>query len=361
MSDSGARFEHINFATFHRDDIRHETFRNGFDAPHYDTFSRTWMVLDPWMCIELLNAPGLRAVNVPFHGLESRFALDLAPLRDIDAQVPLYKEGEEHARVRRRFTERLVERRGLLRSWIENESASFLVPLVRAGEVEVVSDILRPMIRSFLTVLTGIDIKNGPPTDLMSLFFDGSLSLKRRLMVFDQVVSLRNYVKSQVRESVPREDIDMMVVLTMFGQQPLQHTYGESLKRMVEENPGLEWREMLFPHSPPQTGVPFFERVATEPVNFRGIEISSGERIRFFTQGFGYFDELTDLHRFFGAGAHACIGRPISVELWRRIVSVLSTSAIVPQLQEYQVDTDNYLFTGPKILRLRLNAGERAK
>ena len=351
----------LNFATFHRDEVRHETYRAGVTAPYYDTYSRTWMVLDPWQYVELLEAPGLRAVSVSFDGLSKRFDLDLSGLRQIDAHVPLYKEGEEHTQARRRFTERLVERRAALRAWIENEVEAFLAPMGRPGEVDVTDDVLRPMIRSFLSVLTGVDLENGPPIDLTSLVFDGSVSLKRRLSVFDQLLTLRKYVEGEVGGSLKSEDIDLMVVFTMFGKDPLQYTFGESLKWMLDQHPTMAWRDMTFPDSPPQTGVPFLERIATEPVSFRGITIAAGDRIRFFTQGFGYFDELTDIHRYFGGRAHVCIGRPISVELWRRIVSVLSRFEVVPRIVEYQLDTDNFIFTGPKRLRLSLSAGDKSQ
>lgn len=344
--------DRISFLTFHRDEARHEVYPSP-PRPIYDEASKTWMVTDPFEAIEILGEPGLVAVPVSFNGLAGRFNVNLDDVTRVSTHVPLYLEGTAHETARRRITERVVSRRGAIRSWVEADLAGYFAPLGRPGKVEVMSEVVTPMVYGFLAAFVGVDLRRAPPIDLASLVFDGAITLRRRLAVFEQLRSLGEYLGAEIPDA-SQDEIDLLRVTLMFGKDPLIASFGESVKWMVEHHPGMAFADMTYPDSLPQTGVPFVERLATQRISRGDVVFEPGDRLRLFVQGFGYLEDLTKLHRYFGARSHVCPGRPMSIELWKFVSGILAGFSTRPSVARYEVRRDNYIFTGPSLLELDL-------
>lgn len=347
--------EDLDFLTFHRDAVRHAHYEAPGE-PVFDEPSGMWMVTDPLQALDVLAQPGLEAVSVEFDGVERRFDIDLTFMKALTKRVPLYLEGEAHAAARRSITERIVARRGEIRAFVEEKVGGYFAPLGRPGTVEVVSEVARPMIYGFLEAFTGIDLNRAPPIDLVSMVFDGGLSLTRRRAIFSQIAELGAYLREPGTGGIAAEDPTLGVVLTMFGKDPLIHSFGESIRWLVERHPSARFSEFQYPESLPQTGVPYVERIATKGFTYRNANVAAGQRVRVFVQGFGYLDDLTQLHRYFGARSHVCPGRPVSIELWRKAAETLASFATRPTISRYEMRTDNYVFTGPSVLQLEIAA-----
>ncbi len=145
------------------------------------------------------------------------------------------------------------------------------------------------------------------------------------------------------------------IVTLVFGRNPLIGTFGESLRRLVEDNAGKRFREIEYPAGPCDTGLPYVERELTAPVDFHGVALKAGTRLKLMLQSFAGEASERQTH-FFGAGPHVCPGRPLTIELWKRTVETLKLSDCRPSISRYEVNDGNYLFTAPKILELELTA-----
>jgi cytochrome P450 len=76
--------------------------------------------------------------------------------------------------------------------------------------------------------------------------------------------------------------------------------------------------EIDYPAAPPATGVLFVERIVPEPFEYQGATFRQGERIRILLQSFQYSGNQADRMRMFGAAIHACLGRQLSLEVWKK-------------------------------------------
>jgi hypothetical protein len=103
----------------------------------------------------------------------------------------------------------------------------------------------------------------------------------------------------------------------------------------------------LFPQIPVETGVPYVERYATTALDLGGAHIQRGQRIRLMLQSIAYSDDVIGRTRMFGMGAHACLGRQISLDLWGCLGRKLGETAMSAEILEHTMRRSDFVFTCP--------------
>jgi len=100
--------------------------------------------------------------------------------------------------------------------------------------------------------------------------------------------------------------------------------------------------------------VPYIERQVYHPVRHGGLDLQPGQRVRLFLDAFEHADP-PEPERFFGAGAHTCLGRPVSLQAWQAIVAFLggldSRVAVA-----HSVPRDDDIFAVPSRLVVEVTA-----
>lgn len=339
--------------TFHRDEQRHEFYQTGPRPPIFDRRTGYWLVTDPVHCVTILTTMPVIAPPTQAAKLQDRTELDLSLFLSFDKRFPFSLVGEEHQLARRRIAEYIASRRKQIRAWLEIGVAERFAKLGRPGRVEVMAEIIRPMILDFLTALVGVDMHQ-VDVGLASKLFDKSMRLKTRIEGIEQFMEAMRYLCRETGLDPDSSELHLMALMTMFAKDSLTYTFGESLRWELLRAPGKSFKDLMFEGSPPVTGVPFTERLVTAPFHLGGVDFLPGQHLRMFMQSFQYFDDMLQTHRYFGAGAHVCPGRAISVEFWRSITSALNTFAITASIASYEVDDTTSVFLGPKVLLLEL-------
>jgi cytochrome P450 len=105
-----------------------------------------------------------------------------------------------------------------------------------------------------------------------------------------------------------------------------------------------------------ETGVPYVERYATEALDLGGVRIERGQRIRLMLQSIAYSDEASGRARMFGMGAHACLGRQISLDLWGCLARKLGETAMTAEIVEHTMRRSDFVFTCPERLVVRFRS-----
>jgi hypothetical protein len=131
-------------------------------------------------------------------------------------------------------------------------------------------------------------------------------------------------------------------------------TLAESLCQLFRDNPDVPLERIEFPKMPHQTAVPFVERIAATPVSVAGLDLAEGDRVRIVLQTYGH-SPPSEHHRYFGAGAHACLGRPLSLELWSTIVAGLSKLKSRVRVLDYRLPADSYVFNVPNRFEIEVS------
>lgn len=348
-----------NFLTFHRDEARHHFFSNRESRdPFFDPRIKTWIVTNPSDCRKFIGSEKLQPATYAedYRALSERFNIDFSALVFAFSHIPLCLHGDRHARSRRMAGEFLATRRNLLAAQIPEITARHFSAFKHEGRLEVMSAAIEPMIQEYVCLVAGIEIDAAQDCHRASLIFDRSSGLTKRLAMEGEVASLRKLIVSHLGEGTPDDEVGLRLAFFILGKDPLTGMLGESLHKILESSAGRKLMEIEFPEYPPETGVPFIERLVVVPFSFGNSEFKQGDRVRIFLQSFGYKHSAPSRLNFFGAGPHACLGRPLSIEIWKGVTSFLSEVPLRASVLSYAPRTSDYVFTCPDKLVVEVSA-----
>ena len=348
----------VNFLTLHREPVRHGYFRaHAARDPFFDPVAKAWIVTNPAQCRHLISSSELHPASYEedYRALNERLGIDFPGLRFAFSHIPLCLHGDRHVRSRRRASEFLAARRPMMSAQIPELIARHFGRLARAGRLELMADVIVPLVHDVISLIVGTDIGSELECRNASVVFDKSIGVTKRRRIDAEIAKLRETIASHLGEDSDEEDTGLRLAFLILGKDALTGTLGESLHRVLEDNPGQRLSDIDYPELPPETGVPYIERHVTAPFEFAGCNFAQGERVRIFLQSFAYQDQEASRTNFFGAGAHACLGRPLSLEIWKGIAAFLSTIPLRASLLTHVPRTSDYVFTCPEQLQVELS------
>ncbi len=351
MSDSGP----YNYLTIYRQAERDEFLASARrSGPFFDRVTRAWIVADPDLCRELLSTPALYPAPALEHyrNMPSGFGDAFTSVAFAFEHIPLSMYGEVHTEARRRASTFIAGRHHAIRAWAEDKLPGHLEALARAGRVELMSEVIKPLVRELFATLVDTDLPDRLVLDHVSQVFDKSIGMSRRVRLEADMEQLEAHLRERLGD-IGEDEIGMRLGLLVVGKDALVGTLAESLSQLFSDNADLPLNRMTFAKMPHRTAVPFVERIAAEPVSVAGLELAEGDRVRVVLQTYGH-GAPSEHHRYFGAGAHACLGRPLSLELWSAIATILTRLTSRVRVLDYQLATDSYVFIVPTKLEVEV-------
>jgi cytochrome P450 len=346
-----------NFLTLWKQAGREDVVRAAAQMPpFYDRRTRAVIVAQPELCRQILSEPNVH----PAPAMETYRDMPgaLAPLFTSTAfvfeSIPLSMKRAEHAAYRRRAAEFLARRRGALESWRATQLPGFFDRLEQPGRVELVSEVLKPMVRSLIAEVADVPLPDSIELESASLVFDKSLALSRRQALEAHLQQLIAHARAHVGPDADADELGLRVGLIVVGKDATMGSFGESLYDLISREPVMQWRDVAFPQSPHRTALPFVERIAEGPVTLAGVEYPAGTRFRVLLIAYTLEPAETH-HRLFGAGAHACLGRPLSVDVWQAFAARLKALTTRVRVINYQLALDEYVFTVPRAFEVEIS------
>jgi cytochrome P450 len=347
----------MQILTLHREPARHAYFSGAVGHPaFFEPSLNCWIVSDPADVEAMLQSRSFDVVTLhtayeSFQNISSQpFPNIIFALR----HIPLGLNDEAHRDIRRRMAELIARRRGEVTRGVPALVEKWFGPIETRVEVELVGEVLAPLVTEFIAIVTETETADIPDCRRVSMVFDRMIGLRTRRELESEVAAVRAAIRASLGPDAPDVEEGLRLAFFVLGNDSLIGTIGESLHRLIEDHPGTTLDAIPFPDWPVETGVPFVERVVAEPVEIGGVKLSPGERVRVLMQGFAYSPDPADRERIFGAGVHSCLGRQMSVELWRAIVARLARMRVSIEVVDHALRQDNYVFTCPARLSLRI-------
>jgi cytochrome P450 len=347
-----------NYLTVYKDPFRDVFIEEARTTkPFFDRATRAWIVADPELCREMLVSEHLHPAPAMEHyrNMPNGLATQFESVAFAFDHIPLCLADEAHGALRRRTSEHIASRRHEIHQWMTVRMPRFVDPFTRPGRFDVAQLVLGPMVRELIGVIAGVDLPLSIDIEKGSQIFDKSISMSRRINLAEDVAALQNHIRSALGPDATDDDVGMRLGLVVVGHDATLGTLAESLSRLFHEAEGQRLSEIAFPKFAPQTGVPFVERIAASAFTAAGIDFEAGARVRIILQTFSHSPPDTH-HRFFGAGAHACLGRPVSTELWRAYAAELAKLSTRVEVRSYELATDNYVFNVAKRFEVEVTA-----
>lgn len=343
-----------NYLTVYRQPERDDFLKSARVAPpFYDRAARAWIVVEPDRCRELLSAPGLLPAPALEHyrNMPSGFGEAFASVAFAFEHIPLSMYGERHAEARRRASTWIAARHQAIHAWAAASLPGHLEAFARPGRVELMAAVIRPLVRGLFATLVAVDLPGHLALDDVSLVFDKSIGMSRRVRLEVDMAALEAHLRDRMGPAASDDEVGMRLGLLVVGKDALVGTLAESLANLLEAHAGQPLGSIAFPKLPQRTAVPFVERIAMTALQAGGLDLAEGDRGRIVLQTYGQ-GPAAEHHRFFGAGAHACLGRPLSIELWGAIAARLATLSTRVEVCRYELPLDSYVFNVPSIFEV---------
>ena len=336
--------------SLHTDDQRQQKFK---DAPDifFNQKLNQWIVFKPELVIELLRDNRLLVPQIitSIEGLEARYRRKFPNLLFVARWTPLLMEGPVHRDIRRGLADMMTEGRARTTAALPDLMQRYVQPLGEKDHAEWMDACLVPLVKDLFCHMCNCPVSVPFPKLVLSRIFDRFVSLAALDAIEEQVALLRQEIRK--RSGTADEDLEgAKVALFILGRDSLLGTLATSLLFILRQNLDRPFADIEFPDYVPETGVAIAERVAEQDLTVASVTIAAGQRVRLFFQPMSDASSTVGKQNLFGTGAHSCLGRPISLDVWRALCKTIRS---FPQrLSSIACDYEtNNIFVVPRHLR----------
>jgi cytochrome P450 len=305
-----------------------------------------------FMLLDLLKSNDLQAAFYcdDYQELSDKMSIDFSAIISVLDQTPLCNEGQKHAELRQSIANQIAQEISEIKANIPKIVDTYFDVLTRVGTVDIMKDIIDPLVFEFLNSYAGCDLNLGDSPDI-SMLFSKTNGMRKRREVNGNLSVILNAMRARFPDQTEAE-IVRKVVIAVLGNDTTRGTLAMTLHRLVSQNQGRSLAKFDYPNSPNFTGLKYVDRVALGDTVIAGCPFHAGQEIRL------TFDALnTDMMQggdlaIFGAGRHVCLGKGGVLELWKSIVLKLSTVHLQVEVIEFDLRTDS-VFCIPKTFVIR--------
>ncbi|MCR8725577.1 hypothetical protein [Frigidibacter sp. ROC022] len=283
--------------------------------------------------------------------LSERLGIDLSSTLFALHSVPLCQGRGSHAEIRRAAAGLIADRTPALREAIPAMVEERCAVLCRAGRVEVMEEVIRPLTSDTLSILVGMPIDMGD-YDLISRIFSQTLGVAKRRRMERELGDL----VSRLRRAFPDAGDDIVglkLALAILGRDAMMGTFGCTLHDLARAQEGGAWSALDWPEVPTRTGVPYIDRIALKQVSVGGETHAEGDTVRAQLTRLEAAEDPRARLGFFGSGAHLCLGRALTLDLWSALSACLAQSSARVRVCDYALRRDD-VFHIPQILMLEI-------
>lgn len=337
----------MDLLSLHYRPSRHDDFKV-VDEIFFNEELKSWFVFKPELVIDLLRDDERLVMPdtvANIRMLESRYRRQFPNLGFAASCIPLLLNGQVHREIRRGLADLISRGRPRIMAALPELMARHIEPLDRQANPEWLSAGLSPLVGDVFGLMCNCPEPLPFPKLALTRLFDRFVSLAALGEAEKQLGQLRQ----RLAETAPDVDQAQAVALLVLGRDSLLGTLASTLHTVLSQNQGRRFADIAFPDFPPDTGVAVAERIATADIAVGARTIAAGERVRM------YFQPISDTgsankQALFGAGAHSCLGRPISLDVWRAMIESFKafSSQVISVACEFEA---NNIFVMPHYLR----------
>jgi len=305
----------------HRSTDREKTYRQ-LEPVEWSQELNCWMVTSPDLIKTVQKTRDLVVINhqAEVEMISHRLSLDLDCIAETLASMPLSTEGPAHTTRRRRIAEKIRAAKPTALSHFADLADSTIAHCVaRRRNVDLVAELFCPLVSDIVFQISGVKPRARPDHLSVTQLFDRALGLKRRLLINAEL----QHMRTQLPEGSGADDTNDARTLAVLASDSLLGSFSLSFLERVQSQPGTPMSGMDWSRQLTATSVPFVERQAVADLVLAGRQISAGQRLRLYLDRLSY-EPVADRTGFFGAGRHACPGRPISQNAWQILGTAFS-------------------------------------
>jgi hypothetical protein len=271
---------------------------------------------------------------VRHHALGEHLGIDVSEIVKATEAIPLCLRGEAHQTSRRRLAKLIADAAAQADAVVESSIPELLANLFRPGWHDVNSEFINPCVERIIGAHIGVSVQI-PDDSLLSRVFSQSIGVAKRKRLNGEIGELRRLMARTV-PALTEQEIGDRIALAILGTDALRGTLGQSLKDLIERGASATGDV-----APPKTGVPYIDREVLAPTVLSGSKLEAGTVVRAELKAFNGSSSEAHKLRFFGFGPHTCLGRRLSIQLWKKIAETWRQQAADVKIIAYALRRDD--------------------
>ena len=288
------------------------------------------------------------AYEARISGLADRLGFDASEVLRAVRAVPLCQRGKAHTETRKRLAALIGQATERVSAFAETDVVALSKGLLSPGPHDVMQELVLPVVDGTIAQIIGVAPESKPDA-MISRLFSQSIGVAKRKRMNAEFAGLRTRLSDAFPELDDRA-IDDRIALSVLGTDALRGTIGCSLHALFAQDGDGEATQM-----PPKTGVPYVEREAVAEVTVSGQSYPAQTHFRACLDALEQGSDK-DKMRFWGYGAHTCLGRQMSVQVWQAIAASFKGALHRIAVTDYALRRDD-VFAIPEMFMIEVTDG----
>ncbi|MEO1776734.1 MAG: hypothetical protein AAFS07_17480 [Pseudomonadota bacterium] len=279
--------------------------------------------------------------------LGDRLGLDFSAITFAIEHIPLCQHGERHAESRKRMAQVIADGRARMVARIPEHVERRLAPLRVPGRHDAIDAIVNPLVNDLISDLIGVKLDVGPDSNVSGIFSQAAGVSKRKRMQAE-LQTLRERLEEAFGDQGVAAVGDR-VGLAILGRDATLGTLSFSMAAHIERAEGRPLSTVVAEPTPTHTGVPYVDRRPVPGLE----EVAAEPQRRVHLSAFEEAENARDRHKFFGAGIHVCLGRPLTLDLWKHVAAYMADCDRQVRVLELRTRKDD-VFRCPDIFQIEV-------
>lgn len=281
-----------------------------------------------------------------YRDITARTSIDFVSIIAALDQIPLANEGETHRKLRAEFASVMAGQGRRAVKPMEDYVTALAQGTFTAGSEVDLTGFAQQIYNHLFSLWLGTEQDSIVGDQDFSQVFDRTRSLNRRKKLNQNLAKLIEAFagKRDVLSTSP----EIAVAMNVVGKDAFIGSIVLSLWETLVRSPGMRLRDLAFPQSLPSTGVPYIERLALDDVVIGEMSVKRGERIRLFLDATALHVSGEETNLLFGAGRHLCLGKPMSLVIWRALTAAAGRISARYTPIDLRMREGDYVFSYPE-------------
>ena len=313
----------------------------------------TLVIVDPTVAADVLRSanfvlPDLRAL---VRELRSRQPDSFGHLQPALELLPIFLENESHARIRKILGQYLLSKHHEIEQRLPVIICELLDGLPQSGEVDLVPQLLSPLVGDVFSKLIDRDLSE----EVMGLRLGKMFEVKHTMASLSRLDDMLERVYSFLGEDCDADEEKFICQLNclVFGVENVLSTLAENLLSAFQASGGSTPAQL--PLYPVEVMISTTHRSAVSPTEIAGHRVEPRDIIRIHLEPFGYSSERTVNAGLFGTGRHACIGKQLSLTIWKHLTEQFNSREFTGIVTEFDSDRSHSFHVAKTLKVMILN------
>jgi cytochrome P450 len=294
------------------------------------------VITDPAVGAEVMRStdfivPDLRVLVREIQRRQPQSLEHLQPMLEL---LPVFLENESHARIRKILGPFLSAKLRDIEPKLPGIIGGLLDGLPRGGEADLLSGFLVPLTREVFSILVERELTDEVMGLALGRMFDAKQTLAA-LSRLDQM--MQRAIAFLDTKSSADDDFICRLNCIIFGIDNVMSTLAENIMVAFQASNGVTPAKL--PAYPAEVMLSSTIRHAIKPTEIAGHRVEPSDLIRIHLAPFAYSTDKALNAAVFGLGRHACIGKQLSLSIWKHLVEQFNSRKLAGTVTAFESDS----------------------